>query len=81
MRPDCRGIWRCCIFAWWRGHFHWGAVGPSDLAYGAERCAVVSRGMVIAVAVAATTGVPKGATQAPWRYLVLGGLFAVYFVG
>lgn len=36
--------------------------------------------VVIGVAVAATTGIPRGATQAPWRYLVLGGLFATYFV-
>lgn len=28
----------------------------------------------------ATTGVPSAAVRAPWRYLVLGGLFAIYFV-
>lgn len=35
---------------------------------------------VIAVAVGATTGIKRDAMQAPWRYFVLGGLFAVYFV-
>lgn len=28
----------------------------------------------------ATTGIPVSALQAPWRYVVLGGLFAIYFV-
>ena len=28
----------------------------------------------------ATTGLPRAAFRAPWRYLVLGGLFAAYFV-
>ena len=36
--------------------------------------------VVIAAAVAATGGVRREALQAPWRYFVLGGLFAVYFV-
>ncbi|MGP1357435.1 EamA family transporter, partial [Roseicyclus sp.] len=30
--------------------------------------------------VAARGGVPRAALGAPWRYLILGGLFAVYFV-
>jgi drug/metabolite transporter (DMT)-like permease len=30
--------------------------------------------------VAARGGVPRAALAAPWRYLILGGLFAVYFV-
>ncbi|MEW2918164.1 DMT family transporter [Ruegeria sp. ANG10] len=36
--------------------------------------------VVIGVAALLTTGLPRSATQAPWRYLVLGGLFASYFV-
>jgi drug/metabolite transporter (DMT)-like permease len=35
---------------------------------------------VIGLAALATTGLPRSAAQAPWRYLVLGGLFATYFV-
>lgn len=35
---------------------------------------------VIGVAALATKGLPKSAWQAPWRYLILGGLFAGYFV-
>ncbi|WP_170763973.1 DMT family transporter [Ruegeria lacuscaerulensis] len=36
--------------------------------------------VVIGVAALVTTGLPRSAAQAPWRYLVLGGLFATYFV-
>lgn len=36
--------------------------------------------VVIGVAALATTGLPRQAARAPWRYGVLGGLFAVYFV-
>ncbi|KPA23266.1 EamA-like transporter family protein [Shimia sp. SK013] len=37
-------------------------------------------GAVIGVAALATGGIPSGSFRAPWRYLVLGGLFAIYFV-
>lgn len=36
--------------------------------------------VVIGVAAWASKGLPRDAWQAPWRYLVLGGLFAGYFV-
>ena len=36
--------------------------------------------LVIGVAAWATGGIPRSTWVAPWRYLVLGGLFAVYFV-
>ncbi|WP_217359596.1 DMT family transporter [Ruegeria arenilitoris] len=36
--------------------------------------------VVIGIAALMTTGLPRSAAQAPWRYLVLGGLFATYFV-
>jgi drug/metabolite transporter (DMT)-like permease len=36
--------------------------------------------VVIGAAALATTGLPRTAWRAPWRYLVLGGLFAIYFV-
>jgi drug/metabolite transporter (DMT)-like permease len=40
---------------------------------------VLAGGLVGAVAFA-TTGLPRTALRAPWRYLVLGALLAVYFV-
>ncbi|MEL7098059.1 MAG: DMT family transporter [Pseudomonadota bacterium] len=36
--------------------------------------------LVIGVAVMATGGAPRSAWAAPWRYLLLGGLFGTYFV-
>lgn len=36
--------------------------------------------VVIGIAALATTGLPRKAARAPWRYLVLGGLFGIYFV-
>lgn len=36
--------------------------------------------MVIGIAALATTGLPRETARAPWRYVVLGGLFGGYFV-
>lgn len=37
-------------------------------------------GALVGCAAFATTGIRRQALQAPWRYLVLGGLLAIYFV-
>ncbi|MBL9062443.1 MAG: DMT family transporter [Tabrizicola sp.] len=37
-------------------------------------------GLLVGAAALATTGIPRSAFVAPWRYLVLGGLLAAYFV-
>jgi drug/metabolite transporter (DMT)-like permease len=37
-------------------------------------------GVLVGVAAVATTGIPRKAWVAPWRYLVLGGLLGCYFV-
>jgi drug/metabolite transporter (DMT)-like permease len=37
-------------------------------------------GLLVGVAALATTGLPRSAWVAPWRYLVLGALLAAYFV-
>lgn len=37
-------------------------------------------GCVVGAAALATTGIKRSAFAAPWRYLVLGGLLAIYFV-
>ena len=37
-------------------------------------------GLLVGAAALATTGLPRSAWVAPWRYLVLGGLLAVYFL-
>ena len=53
-----------------------GEIAPSAL--NAARFAIAA--VVIGIAALATTGLPRSTAQAPWRYLVLGGLFATYFV-
>ncbi len=40
----------------------------------------VFAGLIVGVAALATTGIKRSAFAAPWRYLVLGGLLALYFV-
>lgn len=40
----------------------------------------VLAGVLVGIAAAVTTGVPRTAWAAPWRYLVLGGLLGAYFV-
>jgi len=37
-------------------------------------------GVLVGAAAAATTGIPRSAWAAPWRYAVLGGLLGAYFV-
>lgn len=36
--------------------------------------------ILVGIAAFATTGIPRSALHAPWRYFVLGGIFAIYFV-
>ena len=36
--------------------------------------------IIIGIAAMATGGIPRSAARAPWRYLVLGGFFALYFL-
>ncbi len=52
------------------------AVDPAAL--NAVRFLIAS--VVIGVAAVATKGLPREAWRAPWRYFILGGLFAGYFV-
>ena len=40
----------------------------------------VLAGVLVGAAAVATTGIPRSAWAAPWRYLVLGGLLGAYFV-
>ncbi|MEM8579331.1 MAG: DMT family transporter [Pseudomonadota bacterium] len=63
------------------GSFSLGALVANEVApaaLNAVRFAIAA--LVIGVAVAATGGAPRSAWRAPWRYLVLGGLFSIYFV-
>ncbi len=82
MRPDMQGHFAMLVFsALVAGSFSLGSMAANMISPAALNAArFVIAAMVIAVAVAATTGLTKNAARASWRYFVLGGLFAVYFV-
>lgn len=63
------------------GSFSLGALAANAVepaALNAVRFAIAA--VVIGVVALLTKGLPRTMWQAPWRYLVLGGLFAAYFV-
>ena len=63
------------------GSFSLGSLAANEIApaaLNAARFAIAA--ILIGLAALATGGIPRTAWRAPWRYLVLGGLFAVYFV-
>lgn len=63
------------------GSFSLGSLAANDIApmaLNALRFLIAA--VVIGAAALLTTGLPRRSWQAPWRYLLLGGLFAAYFV-
>jgi drug/metabolite transporter (DMT)-like permease len=63
------------------GSFSLGSMAANEIAPAAlNALRFLIAAIVIGVAALATTGIPKDAARAPWRYLVMGGLFAIYFV-
>lgn len=63
------------------GSFSLGALAANEIAPAAlNALRFLLAAVVIGAAALATTGLPRSAWRAPWRYLVLGGLFAAYFV-
>jgi len=82
MRPDMQGHLAMLTFsALVAGSFSLGSMSANMISPASLNTArFVIAAAVIAVAVVSTTGVSRDAARAPWRYFVLGGLFAVYFV-
>ncbi|NOD49489.1 MULTISPECIES: DMT family transporter [unclassified Ruegeria] len=82
MSPQARGHLAMLTFsALVAGSFSLGSMIANEIApsaLNAVRFAIAA--VVIGIAALATTGLPRSAVQAPWRYLVLGGLFSTYFV-
>ncbi|NOE18531.1 EamA family transporter [Ruegeria atlantica] len=82
MSPQMRGHLAMLAFsALVAGSFSLGSMIANEIApaaLNAVRFAIAAA--VIGLAALATTGLPRSAAQAPWRYLVLGALFATYFV-
>lgn len=63
------------------GSFSLGALAAPHVDPGAlSALRFLLAGLIVGAAALATTGLPRAAWQAPWRYLVLGGLLASYFV-
>lgn len=82
LSPEGRGhLAMLCFSALVAGSFSLGSMVANEIApaaLNAVRFGIAA--VVIGVAAAATTGIPRAALRAPWRYLLLGGLFAAYFV-
>ncbi|WP_298839827.1 DMT family transporter [uncultured Roseobacter sp.] len=82
MTPALRGHAAMLAFsALVAGSFSLGAQAANDIepaALNAVRFVIAA--MVIGAALLATRGMPEGGFRAPWRYVVLGALLAVYFV-
>ncbi len=63
------------------GSFSLGSMSANHIAPLALNAVRFVLGAVVVGAIAlATTGIPRSALVAPWRYLVLGGTFGIYFV-
>lgn len=63
------------------GSFSLGSLAANDLEPAALNAVrFLLAGAIIGAAALATGGIPRRALAAPWRYAVLGGLFAIYFV-
>ncbi len=63
------------------GSFSLGVMAANQIAptaLNAVRFAIAAT--LVGIAALATTGLPRSAARAPWRYLLLGGVFSSYFV-
>lgn len=82
MSPALRGHAAMLSFsALVAGSFSLGSMAANEISSEALNAArFLLAACVIGAAVLATGKMTRAALQAPWRYLVLGGLFAVYFV-
>jgi len=82
MTPGAQGHLAMLAFsALVAGSFSLGSLAANEIAPAALNAARFAIAAVIIGTVAmATTGLPRKAFRAPWRYAVLGGLFGIYFV-
>jgi len=82
MSPAARGHLAMLTFsALVGGSFSLGSMAANEIAPAALNAArFLIAGTVIGVVASTTVGISSAALRAPWRYLVLGGLFAAYFV-
>lgn len=67
-----------CLVA---GSFSLGALAAPHIAPAAlNALRFLIAAVIVGTAALATTGMPASAFRAPWRYLLLGGVFGIYFV-
>lgn len=82
MTPALRGHAAMLLFsALVAGSFSLGVQAAPHIAptaLNALRFAIAA--VLVGTAAALTTGIPRSALRAPWRYFALGGTFAIYFV-
>lgn len=82
MTPQAQGHLAMLLFsAFAAGSFSLGSMVAEDIAPAAINALRFGlAALVIGIAAMVTGGIPADAARAPWRYLVLGGFFATYFV-
>ncbi|MEP1586641.1 MAG: DMT family transporter [Tateyamaria sp.] len=82
MTPRLRGHAAMLTFsALVAGSFSLGSLAANEISPTALNAArFVLASCIIGAAVLATGGMTRAALRAPWRYLLLGGLFVIYFV-
>ncbi|WP_166417928.1 DMT family transporter [Cochlodiniinecator piscidefendens] len=82
MTPQLRGHLAMLVFSTLvAGSFSLGSLTANHIepsAFNAVRFILAA--IVLGLAALATTGIDRSAFRSPWRYLVLGGFFAIYFV-
>lgn len=82
MTPQTQGHVAMLVFsALVAGSFSLGGMVANDIApLALNAVRFVIAGVVVGTAAWVTTGIPRSAFTALWRYVLLGGLFAIYFV-
>lgn len=82
MTPQTQGHLAMLFFsALVAGSFSLGGMVANEIApLALNAVRFVIAGVVVGLVAMLTTGIPRSAFVAPWRYLLLGGLFAIYFV-
>lgn len=82
MAPQTQGHLAMLLFsALVAGSFSLGGIVANEIApLALNAVRFVIAGVAVGTVAMMTTGIPRSAFAAPWRYLLLGGLFAIYFV-
>ncbi|MEH6520199.1 DMT family transporter [Sulfitobacter sp.] len=82
MAPQAQGHLAMLLFsALVAGSFSLGGMVANEIApLALNAVRFVIAGVAVGTVAMMTTGIPRSAFAAPWRYLLLGGLFAIYFV-